>query len=207
VWVRSGDFKLLRWFGNPSTHELYNLNEDIGETKDLATLMPDKVKELNGLIDDFLKDTGATYPRPNPAYKPVAAKTAAANADPLENWKERGCKATIAEGVLTLKSTGKSGAAFLGHGMAKMNGPAVVKLRVRSQTGGTGKIDSLPNTSADPSLVHSAPLEIKSGDWQELKIELKDPGPLGTLRVYLPDADIDFIEVAPANGKAQRWDF
>ena len=31
VWVRSGDYKLLRWFGNPSTHELYNLREDIGE--------------------------------------------------------------------------------------------------------------------------------------------------------------------------------
>ncbi|MFN0077028.1 MAG: hypothetical protein ACKVY0_11190 [Prosthecobacter sp.] len=91
--------------------------------------------------------------------------------------------------------------------MAKMNGPAVVKLRVRSQTGGAGKIDSHPNTSADLSIVHSAPLEIKSGDWQELTVELKDKGPLGTMRVYLPDAEIDFIEVAPVNGKAQRWDF
>ena len=38
-------------------------------------------------------------------------------------------------------------------------------------------------------------------------IELGDKGPLGTLRVYLPDGEIDFIEVAPANGKVQRWDF
>ena len=74
VWVRSGDFKLLRWFGNPSTHELYNLREDISEANDLSKKMPDKVKELDALIDGFLKDTGALYPRPNPAYKPVAAK-------------------------------------------------------------------------------------------------------------------------------------
>lgn len=206
VWVRSGDFKLLRWFGNPATHELYNLTNDLGEAKDLATTMPEKVKELDALIDGFLKDTGALYPRPNPAYKPVAAKVPAKKTDPLDNWKERGCKATVADGILTMKSTGK-GTAFLGHGMAKINGPAVVKLRVRSAAGGAGKVDSLPNTSADPSLVHSTALEVKAGGWQELHVDLKDSGPLGTLRVYLPDSEIDFIEVAPEKGKAQRWDF
>ena len=73
VTVHSGDFKLIRWFGNLNTHELYNLREDISETTDLAAKMPDKVKELDTLIDGFLKDTGATYPRPNPAYVPVKA--------------------------------------------------------------------------------------------------------------------------------------
>ena len=73
VWVRSGDFKLLRWFGNPATHELYNLRDDPSEAKDLAAKMPDKVKALDALIDGFLKDTGATYPRPNPAYEPAKA--------------------------------------------------------------------------------------------------------------------------------------
>jgi len=207
VWVRSGDFKLLRWFGNPSTHELYNLREDISEANDLSETMPGKVQELGLLIDGFLKDTGATYPRPNPAYKPVAAKTKPANTDPLDNWQERGCKATVSEGVLTIKSAGKPGAAFLGHGMAKMDGPAVVTLRVRSTAGGAGKIDSLPKTSADLSVVHSVPLEIKAGEWQELKVDLPEKGPLGTLRVYLPDVEIDFIEVKPVSGKSMRSDF
>lgn len=207
VWVRKGDFKLLRWFGNPGTHELYNLREDLGEEHDLAAAMPDKVKELDALIDGFLKDTGATYPRPNPAYKPVTAKTPAAKTDPLDNWKERQCKATVNAGILTMKGTGKPGTAFLGHGMAKMNGPATVKLRVRSEAGGAGKIDSLPQTSANPSLIHSTALEVKAGDWQELKIEMNEKGPLGTLRIYLPDADIDFIEIVPASGRGQRWDF
>ena len=207
VWVRSGDFKLLRWFGNPGTHELYNLREDLSEAHDLVATMPDKAKELEALIDGFLKDTGATYPRPNPAYKPVVAKAPAQKTDPLVAWKERQCKATVSEGILTMKGTGKPGTAFLGHGMAKINGPATVKLRVRSERGGAGKIDSLPQTSADPSVIHSTPLEVKAGDWQELKVELTDKGSLGTLRLYLPDAEIDFIEIAPANGKGQRWDF
>ncbi|MBE7494063.1 MAG: sulfatase [Verrucomicrobiaceae bacterium] len=207
VWVRSGDFKLLRWFGNPSTHELYNLKDDLSESKDLSQSMPDKVKELSALIDGFLTDTGATYPRPNPAYKPVAAKTPAKAADPLGGWKERQCKASLADGLMTIKNTGKPGAAFLGHAMGKMNGPAVLKLRIRSQNGGAGKIDSLPKTSADPSVVISTPFEVKAGDWQDISVELKSPGPLGTLRLYLPDSDIDSIEVAPAKGKAERWDF
>ena len=53
----------------------------------------------------------------------------------------------------------------------------------------------------------AVPLEIKAGEWQELKLDLADKSPLGTLRVYLPDAEIDFIEVAPAKGKPQRWNF
>ena len=207
VWVRSGDYKLLRWFGNPSTHELYNLRDDFSEAHDLATAMPGKVKDLDALIDGFLRDTGATYPRPNPAYKPIATKVPAKSTDPLVAWKERQCKATVNEGILTMKCTGKPGTAFLGHGMAKVNGPATVKLRVRSETGGAGKIEILPQTAADSSVIHSTEFEVKSGEWRELKIELSEKGALGTLRVYLPDSEIDYIEIAPASGKAQRWDF
>lgn len=76
VTVRAGDWKLIRWFETgakfPEKHELYNLREDIGETKNLAAQMPSRVKELDALIERFLVETGATYPRPNPAYRPGA---------------------------------------------------------------------------------------------------------------------------------------
>jgi arylsulfatase A-like enzyme len=207
VWVRSGNFKLLRWFGNPSTNELYNLKEDISESKDLATTMPDKVKELNALIDAFLTDTGATFPRPNPAYKPVAAKAPAKSNDPLVGWKERGCKAMIADGILTMKATGKPEASFLGHAMAKMTGPATIKLRVRSQTGGAAKIDSFPNGSADTNGMLSLPFEIKPGDWQDVQLKVTSNALLGILRVYLPDSEIDHIQVVPEKGKSLEFDF
>jgi len=214
VWARSGDFKLLRWFGNPGTHELYNLKDDLGEANDIAAKMPEKVQEMSRLIDGFLADTGATFPRPNPAYKPaVAAPTAPAGGkgDPLAGWKERGCKATLANGILSIQGAGRPGAAFLGHGMARMQGPAVVNLRVRAVAGGAGKIDILPNTAADPTGLVSTPFEITPGEWQEVKVALTSKGPLGTLRLYLPVHDhlveIDSIEVIPAKGQAQRWNF
>ena len=207
VWVRSGDYKLLRWFGHPSTHELYNLKDDISEATDLSAKMPEKVAALSTLIDGFLKDTGALYPRPNPAYKPTVARVKPQNTDPLDGWKERQCKAIVTDGVLKMKGTGTAGTAFLGHGTGNLSGPATVKMRVRSTAGGAGKIESFPKGSADPEGRIEVPFEVKAGDWQDLQVEVANPGPLGTLRVYLPDAEIDWIEVVPAKGKGMRSDF
>ena len=76
VTVRQGDWKLIRWFQTsrefPNRHELYNLRDDISETKNLAKQMPRKVEALDLLIDQFLRDTGALAPKPNPAYDPNA---------------------------------------------------------------------------------------------------------------------------------------
>ena len=76
TWVRKGDWKLIRFYcGNPDQtdrYELYNLKGDIGETKNMASAMPDKVKELGALIERFLKDSGAVLPKANPAYNPMA---------------------------------------------------------------------------------------------------------------------------------------
>jgi arylsulfatase A-like enzyme len=71
--VRAGDWKLIRFFhDNPDQtdrFELYNLREDIGEKMNLAGKMPEKVEELNRMMDGFLKDTQAILPKPNPAYR------------------------------------------------------------------------------------------------------------------------------------------
>ena len=61
--IRSGDYKLVRYDGNADTQtgkgqpvteaKLYNLADDIGETKDLAASQPDKLKELQAKWDDW----------------------------------------------------------------------------------------------------------------------------------------------------------
>jgi hypothetical protein len=58
----------------------------------------------------------------------------------------------------------------------------------------------------------SAAFEVKPGDWQELTVELTDKAPLGTMRLFLPatqdrPVEIDSIELKPASGSPQRWDF
>lgn len=70
--VRQGDWKLIRRFEPtpeyPKGFELFDLRHDLGETRNLADAMPEKVEALDRLIDAFLRDTGARLPEPNPAY-------------------------------------------------------------------------------------------------------------------------------------------
>jgi arylsulfatase A-like enzyme len=209
VWVRSGDFKLLRWFGNPDSFELYNLREDLGETNDLAGQAAEKVRELNGLIDEFLRHTGATYPRPNPAYQPKPANTAA---DPLEAWKQRGCTATISAGVLVVTGSGPAGSAFLGHATGNMTGPATVTMRVRSAAGGAGRIECLPGGVGREAASTRSPFDLQPGAWQEITVKVPQPDRLGVLRLYLPATEtstleIDRIEIQPSAGRSERWEF
>ena len=71
-----GDWKLIRFFcdgvGQKDRHELYNLKEDLGETKDLSAAQPDRVAAMGATLDRFLKETGAVVPIPNPRYDPAA---------------------------------------------------------------------------------------------------------------------------------------
>jgi arylsulfatase A-like enzyme len=48
--LRSGDWKIVKRSENGSKTELYNLQDDIGENKDVAAQFPEKVKELEKLL-------------------------------------------------------------------------------------------------------------------------------------------------------------
>lgn len=65
--VRLGDWKLIEFFENNS-FELYNLKDDIAESKNLATIQPQKVKELKRILDKWRKTTNAQIPTLNPNY-------------------------------------------------------------------------------------------------------------------------------------------
>jgi arylsulfatase A-like enzyme len=59
--IHSGDFKLLEFFESGRL-ELYNVRDDVGETRDLAGARPDKVKELHGKLVAWRKEVGAVMP-------------------------------------------------------------------------------------------------------------------------------------------------
>lgn len=71
--VRSGRWKLIK-FCDPEKLELFNLAEDMGETKDLAGAMPERVKELDGKLAAWLASVEAKTPKPNPDFRPAAGK-------------------------------------------------------------------------------------------------------------------------------------
>ncbi len=72
--IRSGDWKLIKWYDHSKQFELYNLKDDISEKNDLSRKMPEKVKKLNSDLETWLKSVGAKMPVLNPEYKPVKKK-------------------------------------------------------------------------------------------------------------------------------------
>ncbi len=60
--VRSGDYKLLQFYDDDSV-ELYDLKNDISESRNLADQMPEKAAQLRARLQAWLKDTDASQPQ------------------------------------------------------------------------------------------------------------------------------------------------
>lgn len=74
--IREGDFRLVEFYEDNHV-ELYNLKEDIGETKDLAATLPEKTAALRQKLHKWRQTVGAQMPTPNSKYDPndTGAKT------------------------------------------------------------------------------------------------------------------------------------
>ncbi|MEW6303768.1 MAG: sulfatase [Verrucomicrobiota bacterium] len=225
VTVRAGDWKLIRWYETsplyPDARELYNLRDDLGESKNLAKQMPDKVKELDALIDQFLKDTKALAPKPNPDYQPGAARpTAAAPAatgDALLGWVPKSAKTSAVEGALRVEADGR--APFIATVQLKglkHEGPVTLQYRLRTAQGGAGKVQW--RTAAQeqfPAEGQVVEFNLAGGNaWQEGAIELPVAGQVAHIRFYPPvqrqPVDVDWLRLAPSGksgAKPLAWDF
>lgn len=207
VSVRQGDWKLIRRFEPhpkyPAVLELYNLKDDIGETKNLAAKEPDRVTQLNSLIDQFIKQTGALVPIPNPDFT---------GPDPAAGLVPKLSKITAIDGALRMEADGRT--PFLGTAQVRHSRPLMLKLRVRSVTGGPGRVawktaaqDSFPQ---DQSIMFQLAAE---DDWQELELTLPVTAMTAIIRLYLParngPVDIQSIQYFDAETMkpVRAWEF
>lgn len=212
VSVRAGDWKLIRrWEPHrdyPETRELYQLKDDPGETKNLAPAMPEKVAELDVLIDGFIADTGAAVPIPNPAFRVTEP---AVNRSPTFGLVPRHCELTVVEGALRVIGTGKN--AFIGTAQAKVGGAVKVALRLRAPHGGGVRVVWKKAEQADfpeEGQVTDYTLLNEPG-WQDLELGLPVDGTIGTLRLYLPlesgPVEVKKIAISGESGKGREWNF
>jgi arylsulfatase A-like enzyme len=65
--IREGDYKLIRYYDDESV-ELFNLADDIGETRNLASEATDLAHEMKLRLDHWLNETGANMPRRVPSH-------------------------------------------------------------------------------------------------------------------------------------------
>ena len=75
ISLHAGDWKLIRLFhqGEQGAHayRLYNLAEDIGEQNNLAGQRPERVQEMDRVIEAHIQETGGVVPVPNPKFDPA----------------------------------------------------------------------------------------------------------------------------------------
>ena len=67
--IRKGNYKLIHFFDDDQV-ELYNLKNDIGETKDLSLDHPEKTEELLKQLEIWRKNVNAQLPTINPDFDP-----------------------------------------------------------------------------------------------------------------------------------------
>ncbi len=229
VTVRAGGWKLIRWFDPRVPRELYDLQADLGETTNLASAQPGRVRDLDALIDGFLRDTGALVPLPNPAYRagaetpaprgrvaaapvaagPTTAPRPAGKAAQVGGWLPRAMTAGVHDGALHLEPSGNN--AFIAVAGLQLGGPVTVRLRTRG-AGGAGRIEwRTVGQDAFPGAGQTAALALPAAPaWAETRVVLPVAGALQHIRIYLPpggEIAVDWIELAPAAGAARRWEF
>jgi arylsulfatase A-like enzyme len=208
TYVHRGDWKLIRiWFDNPDgTHryELYNLANDIGETRNLADRHPDLVRELDTLIDRHLADTKALCPRLNPAYRPA-----------LAGWHvSKDAELDIQDGLLTVKSTGGD-PYFHTDQVPPATGKLVCRLRLRSDSQGGAALYWGTDAPGERHFHRSrmVPWEPKhDGAWHEYEIPFAINGKLKSFRLDPSTAPGDlafaWIRLFDGTGKPVKdWDF
>jgi len=215
-YVREGDLKLIRFYARADDGkdelELYDLAQDPGERHNLAQARPQVASQMNDVLQTYLLDNEAILPRHNATYALAAAAkkppTPPVAADPLQGWKNRGCAATVKDGVLTAR--GENATPFLGVG-ASLAGPAKLKFRLRCPKEGAGAIDLVPKVETPADSITRVAFQARAGEWQEIEVDLASPRETSILRLYLPNAtapvELDWVELKPTGGKARRWDF
>ena len=72
--MRSGRFKLIEHYDPPGI-ELYDLENDIGESRNLAGEKPEKTAELRAKLRQWIAANVPIRHRLNPAYDPQIAAT------------------------------------------------------------------------------------------------------------------------------------
>ncbi|MBE7494419.1 MAG: sulfatase [Verrucomicrobiaceae bacterium] len=70
--MRTGDWKLIEFFEDGAL-ELYNLKNDPGEQKNLATMEPARVKAMHAGLQAWRTEVNARMPVPNPRHDPARA--------------------------------------------------------------------------------------------------------------------------------------
>lgn len=206
VWVRSGDWKLIRFFCDGDDQndrfELYNLREDIGERNNLAEKHPKLVQKLNMLIERHLRETNSLVPVKNPNYRP-----------PVAGWQSsKDARPSQKDGILVVESTGYDPFIFTNE-VPKATGTLIVRVRMASWSKGIAQVNwatrSQRQFSPERKVIFNP---VHDGEWREYEVKFSCQDELFSLRLDPCSAPgkvlIDWIRLYAEDGTLLKaWEF
>ncbi|MDF7822596.1 sulfatase [Pontiellaceae bacterium B12227] len=229
----SGDWKLIRLFhqGEGGAHDylLYNLKNDIGEQNNLAKSNPEMVQTLDRMMENYIRNSGAVVPLPNPKFDPEkynpsrvgkqpgglkisskskqkSVKTAGGTAG---GWTAGGtCAVKAVKKSLQIKSSGKDPFIQANAFSDFIDGPFTVRLRMKSDASGQGAV----YYGKPPSPDRMPHFDVNhDGEWHEYAVEI----PADTLNGLRIDPArgagellIQWIRLEDSKGEVlKEWEF
>lgn len=198
TFVRDGKWKLCRyWFDSPNKehrHELYDLDKDIGESKNVADANPEVCERLIKFLDDYTKTPDIRRYRLNEDYveRRVSKK--------WETLSDQG-KAALKNGVMTVKAD-QPGFGIRTPMIPRLPGTAVFHFEARSSTASTVKLQW--TTRAQKEVSNDRKQEATPGrKWQEFSLPMQFKGTPTGIYLTLPEGgavELRNLHVATSEG-------
>ncbi len=210
--IYQGDWKLLRIFHNEDdgTHEhrLFDLNGDIGEQDDRSANEPERVTSMAAALDEFLKDTGAVYPKYNPNYDPTTSELR------KKGWKStKDCSLQVADDQVEITLSGNRSNITLTVNPPIDSGDLVLRLRLKSDN--KTSIDLRWSESGVKPIFFNDRLKksppFPADDWHDIEIPFTAANAVTSMRIDFirPPGRIDIDSIELLNiatpGTAQRF--
>ncbi len=168
ISMGEGQWKLYKFYfdGDNQAHryELYNLNNDIDETHNLADKMPDRVKRMAGMLDAHAEEAKILLPCKNENYAGNVADAWHGSAD---------TKITVSDKVLHISSSGSNPFIETDYTPNFANTNVRFVFEMKSNSGGMGEVswkggnnkDCVPENMVSVEIIHD-------GEWHDYSVQL-----------------------------------
>ncbi len=187
ISMRQGPWRLYKFYydgpNQEHRYELYNLDEDISETDNLASKMPEKVKEMAKLLDAHVEEAGILLPHKNKNYEGNVADAWAGSKD---------AQISVAGNTLQIKAIGADPYIETYFNPNLAGETFKMEFEMKSTGSSGGELGWKYNPEDDYTAESSTPFScIHDGEWHTYQVEM----PLQkSLRV---------IKIKPSSGKGE----
>ena len=179
ISMREGPWRLYKFYfdgvDREHRYELYNLDTDIGETKNLADEMPERVKEMVAKLDAHAEEAGILLPRLNTDYAGNVADAWVGSAD---------TEISVADKILSIQANGASPSVETYYTPNVLDTTFLLEFEMKSESSGAGSISWKPGGENDYTEQNSTPFEtIHDGNWHKYSVKMPLKGRLNVLRI------------------------